>query len=225
MARFRGRGRIPLYRLSGADYFAQKNIAVEAVTREEYTLWLAEDCPLCRDGAPLEDLTASPTPKDDLGGPPVDPEWGQIEPGLTLRQEVRLRLTECAGELEPMSGTRARHEHLRVVRVKVDDEIVVRGVGEDANVAFADARSCQVREHRSKRGPQRPCFSPSFTVRRTSSASGVVSVVHDGSPSPRGEVAGTRSICCRACTRRRRWGNGRCHTTSVSPSGSSQNTD
>ena len=70
-------------------------------------------------------------------GPSIDAECRQIESGATRRQKICLRLSERAGELEAVSRARARHEHLRVVGVKIDDEIVIRRVGEDANAALA----------------------------------------------------------------------------------------
>lgn len=39
---------------AGAAYFAGQGIAVEAVARDEYPLWLPESCPLCASGVPLE---------------------------------------------------------------------------------------------------------------------------------------------------------------------------
>ena len=41
---------------TGADFFAQQQIAVEAVVREDYSLWLPSECPLCGAGAPLENV-------------------------------------------------------------------------------------------------------------------------------------------------------------------------
>ena len=47
---------------AGADFFAGRGVAVEAVARDDYELWPATDCPLCAAGAPLEDVaTASST--------------------------------------------------------------------------------------------------------------------------------------------------------------------
>jgi orotate phosphoribosyltransferase len=43
---------------AGADFFAEKHVAVEAVVREEYLLWLPSECPLCRAGTPLENVGA-----------------------------------------------------------------------------------------------------------------------------------------------------------------------
>jgi orotate phosphoribosyltransferase len=45
---------------TGADYFAQHHVAVEAVARDEYDLWAPGACPLCAAGLPLEDVAASP---------------------------------------------------------------------------------------------------------------------------------------------------------------------
>lgn len=42
----------------GADYFAERGVAVEAVARDDYELWPPDDCPLCADGLPLEDVAA-----------------------------------------------------------------------------------------------------------------------------------------------------------------------
>lgn len=44
---------------AGADYFAARAIPVEAVARESYELWLPQDCPMCADGIPLEDVAAA----------------------------------------------------------------------------------------------------------------------------------------------------------------------
>jgi orotate phosphoribosyltransferase len=38
-------------------HFAQLGVPVEALDRRELTLWAPADCPLCRDGTPLEDPT------------------------------------------------------------------------------------------------------------------------------------------------------------------------
>ena len=40
----------------GADFFAEHEIAVEAVARDEYELWPPDSCPLCESGVPLESL-------------------------------------------------------------------------------------------------------------------------------------------------------------------------
>jgi len=39
---------------TGAGYFAQQAVAVEAAARSEYQLWLPAECPLCAAGQPLE---------------------------------------------------------------------------------------------------------------------------------------------------------------------------
>ncbi len=41
---------------TGADFFAQRGVAVEAVARDDYEMWLPGDCPLCASGAQLEDV-------------------------------------------------------------------------------------------------------------------------------------------------------------------------
>jgi orotate phosphoribosyltransferase len=43
---------------TGADFFAERQVAVEAVVRESYSLWLPSECPLCNDGQPLENVGA-----------------------------------------------------------------------------------------------------------------------------------------------------------------------
>jgi|SRR5882672_5423991 len=43
---------------TGADFFAQRGIAVEAFARDDYELWLPANCPLCGDGQPLEEVAA-----------------------------------------------------------------------------------------------------------------------------------------------------------------------
>jgi orotate phosphoribosyltransferase len=45
---------------TGASFFAQHGVAVVAVARDEYALWLPDDCPLCKSGLPLEDVAAPP---------------------------------------------------------------------------------------------------------------------------------------------------------------------
>lgn len=46
---------------TGAAYFAEREIPVEAVARDDYQLWLPAECPLCAAGLPLEDI-APPGP-------------------------------------------------------------------------------------------------------------------------------------------------------------------
>ena len=41
---------------TGADFFHDQQIAVEAVFREAYSLWLPNECPLCAAGTPLENV-------------------------------------------------------------------------------------------------------------------------------------------------------------------------
>lgn len=43
---------------TGAAFFAERQVAVEAVTRQGYSLWLPSECPLCVAGAPLENVGA-----------------------------------------------------------------------------------------------------------------------------------------------------------------------
>jgi orotate phosphoribosyltransferase len=43
---------------TGAAFFAEREVAVEAVTRQSYSLWLPSECPLCVAGTPLENVGA-----------------------------------------------------------------------------------------------------------------------------------------------------------------------
>ncbi len=50
---------------TGDRFFAERRVAVEAVARDDYDLWLPADCPLCAAGLPLEDVAtpvAEPAP-------------------------------------------------------------------------------------------------------------------------------------------------------------------
>ena len=44
---------------TGADFFAEQGVAVEAAARDDYDLWLPADCPLCVAGLPLEDVAVT----------------------------------------------------------------------------------------------------------------------------------------------------------------------
>lgn len=43
---------------TGAAFFAKNQIAVEAVVREDYSLWLPSECPLCASGAALANVAS-----------------------------------------------------------------------------------------------------------------------------------------------------------------------
>ena len=43
---------------TGARFFAEQGVAVEAVAREDYDLWLPAECPLCVAGLAIEDVAA-----------------------------------------------------------------------------------------------------------------------------------------------------------------------
>ena len=45
---------------TGAAFFANRRIAVEAVFREAYSLWLPSECPLCAGGTPIENVAIEP---------------------------------------------------------------------------------------------------------------------------------------------------------------------
>lgn len=43
---------------AGADFFMQRGLTVEMVSRGDYEMWRPDRCPLCAAGAPLEDVGA-----------------------------------------------------------------------------------------------------------------------------------------------------------------------
>lgn len=43
---------------TGADFFAEQQVPVEAVVRESYSLWLPSECPLCNGDQALENVGA-----------------------------------------------------------------------------------------------------------------------------------------------------------------------
>ena len=53
---------------AGAGFFAERDVAVEAVARDDYPLWLPADCPLCAAGLPLEDVTLAHNPESTREG-------------------------------------------------------------------------------------------------------------------------------------------------------------
>jgi orotate phosphoribosyltransferase len=53
---------------TGADFFTRQGVAVEAVARRPYRMWLPEACPLCDSGAPLEAVSRpEPMPTTTAG--------------------------------------------------------------------------------------------------------------------------------------------------------------
>ena len=44
---------------TGAAFFAEQNVAVEAVARHRYSLWLPSECPHCDAGVPLENVASA----------------------------------------------------------------------------------------------------------------------------------------------------------------------
>ncbi len=44
---------------AGASHFVDQGVAVEAVAREKYDLWLPSGCPLCSSGVPLEHMAGT----------------------------------------------------------------------------------------------------------------------------------------------------------------------
>lgn len=49
-------GALLLLGSAGAAFFAERGIPVEAALRDEYELWLPDNCPLCADSIPIEDV-------------------------------------------------------------------------------------------------------------------------------------------------------------------------
>lgn len=47
---------------TGADYFVERGLPVEAVARDEFPHWTPAVCPLCRDDVAIEDLASAPPP-------------------------------------------------------------------------------------------------------------------------------------------------------------------
>lgn len=41
---------------TGATFFGERNVAVEAVVRQDYSLWFPSECPHCAAGLPLENV-------------------------------------------------------------------------------------------------------------------------------------------------------------------------
>jgi orotate phosphoribosyltransferase len=52
-------GALSILGSAGNDYFVERGVGVEAVTRADYTLWLPAECPLCAAGETLEEVTAA----------------------------------------------------------------------------------------------------------------------------------------------------------------------
>jgi orotate phosphoribosyltransferase len=44
---------------TGASFFVEHDVPVEAAARDDYELWLPVDCPLCAEGFPLEDVAGA----------------------------------------------------------------------------------------------------------------------------------------------------------------------
>ena len=44
---------------TGANHFAEQGLTVEALDRRRFTMWKPDECPLCREGTPLESTSES----------------------------------------------------------------------------------------------------------------------------------------------------------------------
>jgi len=52
-------GALMVFGNTGSDFFREQDIALEATARDDYTLWLPDDCPLCRQAVPLENVATA----------------------------------------------------------------------------------------------------------------------------------------------------------------------
>jgi orotate phosphoribosyltransferase len=52
-------GALMVFGNTGSDFFRERNIAVEATARDDYTPWLPDACPLCRQAVPLENVATA----------------------------------------------------------------------------------------------------------------------------------------------------------------------
>jgi orotate phosphoribosyltransferase len=52
-------GALMVFGNTGSDFFRERNVAVAATVRDEYTLWQPDACPLCRQGVPLENVATA----------------------------------------------------------------------------------------------------------------------------------------------------------------------
>lgn len=43
----------------GLEFFAEEKVPVEALARADFDLWMPDECPLCNNGVPLEDVAVS----------------------------------------------------------------------------------------------------------------------------------------------------------------------
>lgn len=62
-AELEGNGAVPVVAAAllvlgttGSDFFAQRGVAVEAIARDQYEMWLPEECPLCLAKQPFENV-------------------------------------------------------------------------------------------------------------------------------------------------------------------------
>src|SRR5712691_7194142 len=86
-----------------------------------------------------------PTGSILTGGPPFYSKWRQVESRFSRRDKLRLQLADRARELESMPRARARDQDLRVEWMEVDDEVVIRRVGEQAHTALTYRRLRKLR--------------------------------------------------------------------------------
>src|SRR5689334_7446221 len=89
-------------------------------------------------------------------------EWCQIESLVAAAHKIGLNLTDHAGELEPMSRTWARHKNAWIVRMPVDDEVVIRRIGKEADIALLHIPAGKLRQYRLERFPQRFYFTIAY---------------------------------------------------------------
>jgi orotate phosphoribosyltransferase len=52
-------GVLMLFGNTGSDFFREREVAVAATVRDDYTLWPPDDCPLCRQAVPVENVATA----------------------------------------------------------------------------------------------------------------------------------------------------------------------
>src|SRR6266705_650395 len=59
-------------------------------------------------------------------------------------------LSQYAREFEPVTGARARDEHLWMQRMKIHDEVVIRSIGEETDTRLTHRRLSESGKNRSQ---------------------------------------------------------------------------
>ena len=123
-------------------------------------------------------------PPENLRRKPSNSKWRHIEVCRSDGEEIRLNLSQSAGELEPVAGARTRDEHLGICGMKVDYEIVIRSVGEEAHSVLAHRRHGKVWKNRLQCHSHRAHFTFVRYASHVSWCSRRLAAVHDGNLDP-----------------------------------------